>query len=181
MYKLTLCSSPGASLVEASLTAGYPNLPACKYKQSWVIFCNVELVDHWERVHVSENTRTLTQWRVGLRLSCTYPGTPVRPPHSTWVPVCVWARVCEAVNGFYALLVSFLKDSSEPQREARLLPCSLDPIHLLKDVEWLQWGPVHWWALEILKSNYNTPPTLAISGLPWFLGNVVGQVEAHLW
>lgn len=46
-------------------------------------------------------------------------------------------RECESVNELYALLVSF-KDPGEPQRKKRLLPCRLDPIQLLEEVEWLQ-------------------------------------------
>lgn len=91
------------------------------------------------------------------------------------------------MNEFYALLVSF-KDPREPQRKKRLLPCRLDPIQLLKDVEWLQRGPAqsvrlcetdgHW---RPLKANKHTMLSLYLARLPWFLGNVVGQVEAHLW
>lgn len=46
----------------------------------------------------------------------------------------------EALNEFYAPLVSF-KNPRKPQWKRRLLPCRLEPIQLLKDVEWLQRGP----------------------------------------
>lgn len=98
---------------------------------------------------------THLQLRVSLRLRCTYPFIPRRAPHSAALQVRVCARrkeaggMCagESVNEFYALLVSF-KVPGEPQRKERLLPCRLDPIQFLKDVEWLQRGPalpVRWW------------------------------------
>lgn len=69
------------------------------------------------------------------------------------------------MNEFYALLVPF-KDPGEPQRKERLLPCRLDPIQLLKDVEWLQRGPAqslrpceadgHWKPLKTSKHTAHT-------------------------
>lgn len=102
--------------------------------------------------------------------------------------VCEREWVGETVNEFYALLVSF-KKPRDPQRKKRLLPCRLDPIQLLKDVEWLEQGQDcvrlceadgHWRPLKASKHTTHTL-LLYLVRLPWFLGNVYGQVEANLW
>lgn len=102
--------------------------------------------------------------------------------------VCEREWVGETVNEFYALLVSFKKPRN-PQRKKRLLPCRLDPIQLLKDVEWLEQGQDcvrlceadgYWRPLKASKHTTHTL-LLYLVRLPWFLGNVYGQVEANLW
>lgn len=102
--------------------------------------------------------------------------------------VCVREWVGETVNEFYALLVSF-KKPRDPQWKKRLLPCRLDPIQLLKDVEWLEQGQDcvrlceadgYWRPLKASKHTTHTL-LLYLVRLPWFLGNVYGQVEANLW
>lgn len=155
---------------------------------AWVLQLSV-CVCAW----VCTNECIFIQPRVSLRLHCTYPTIPTRPPHSAAVHgrvcvcveesiyICVW--VCESVNEFYALLVSF-KDPGESQWRKRLLPCRLDPIQLLKDVEWLQWGPVQsvsqavwgWWALETLGNT--TTHALAI---PCHVAMVSGECRWASW
>lgn len=113
------------------------------------------------------------------------------PCDQPYMVVCAQERayVGESVNEFDSLLVSF-KDPWEPQRKKWLLQCRFDPFQLLIDVEWwLQRGPQqpvrlregdgHWRLLKT--SKHTTHALLYLVRLPWFLGNVVGQVEAHLW
>lgn len=83
----------------------------------------------------------------------------------------------ESVNEFYALLVSF-KDPREPQRKKRLLPCRLDPIQLLKDVEWLQRGPVQSVRPCEADGQVNTPHTLLLFlGCHGFWGMSLGKLK----
>lgn len=91
------------------------------------------------------------------------------------------------MNEFYALLVSF-KDPRAPQRKKRLLPCRLDPIQLLKDVEWLQRGPAqsvtpskadgHWRSLKASKHTHtHAHPRSLFPGCHGFWGMSLGKLK----